>query len=93
MTLLDSTLGPLLSLVLSTSGLGPTKAPPLCQPKTILLVVWLLKMQRLPVEVLVSNREEVALVLRRCIQGDAGKNQVLVNGLQVCVVYSRLTFR
>ncbi|KAF4593329.1 hypothetical protein EYR38_009043 [Pleurotus pulmonarius] len=78
----NSTLGPLLSLVLSTSGLGPTKAPPLCQPKTILLVVWLLKMQRLPVEVLVSNHEEVALVLRRCIQGDAGKNQVLVNGLQ-----------
>ncbi|KAF7430496.1 hypothetical protein PC9H_006204 [Pleurotus ostreatus] len=78
----NSTLSPLLSLVISTSGLGPSKAPPLCQPKTILLVVWLLKMQRLPVEVLVSNREAVTSVLRRCIQGDAGKNQVLVNGLQ-----------
>lgn len=93
MTLTDSTLSPLLSLVISTSGLGPSKAPPLCQPKTILLVVWLLKMQRLPVEVLVSNREAVTSVLRRCIQGDAGKNQVLVNGLQARVSYCRPALR
>ncbi|KAG9223700.1 hypothetical protein CCMSSC00406_0004959 [Pleurotus cornucopiae] len=78
----NSTLSPLLSLVISTSGLGPSKAPPLCQPKTILLVVWLLKMQRLPVEVLVSNRAAVTSVLRRCIQGDAGKNQAATNVIQ-----------
>ncbi|KAJ6475046.1 hypothetical protein C8R47DRAFT_1143368 [Mycena vitilis] len=73
---LRSILSELLVLGSTPSITSPTSR------RTWTFVVWILSVQTLPSEILLPSKRELVSVLKRALQGQMGKDQALLDGLQ-----------